>query len=66
MAEKMSPERILERAIELEREAIKIYMEMKKDADSETAEILDYLISQEREHIKILSDRLKAVRLLRE
>lgn len=61
----MSPEEILEKAIEMEREAIETYLEMKKDADRETAELLDFLISQEREHIKLLNDRLKVVRLLK-
>ncbi len=59
------PEEILEKAIEMEREAIETYLEMKKDADQETAELLDFLISQEREHIKLLNDRLKVVRLLK-
>ncbi len=61
----MSPEEILERAIELEREAIEVYLDMKKEADPQTAELLEFLIKQEREHIKLLSERLKAVRLLK-
>ncbi len=61
----MSPEEILERAIELERKAIEVYLDMKKEADPQTAELLEFLIKQEREHIKLLSERLKAVRLLK-
>ncbi|AAB89019.1 MULTISPECIES: ferritin family protein [Archaeoglobus] len=61
----MSPEEILQKAIEMEREAIETYAEMKREADRETAELLDFLISQEREHIKLLNDRLKVVRLLK-
>ncbi|WP_456469130.1 ferritin family protein [Archaeoglobus sp.] len=61
----MTPEEILKKAIEMEREAIEVYSEMKRDADPQTAELLEYLISQEREHIKLLNDRLKAVRLLK-
>jgi len=61
----MTPEEILERAIEIEKEAIEEYTKFKKDADTETAELLDFLIAQEREHIKLLNDRLKAVRLLK-
>uniref|UniRef100_A0A7C4WE60 Rubrerythrin family protein n=1 Tax=Geoglobus ahangari TaxID=113653 RepID=A0A7C4WE60_9EURY len=61
----MTPEEILKKAIELEKEAIQTYNEMKKDADPETSELLDYLISQEQEHIRLLSDRLKAVKLMR-
>jgi|YelNatPaOPRAMG01_1025707.scaffolds.fasta_scaffold03355_5 hypothetical protein len=37
---------------------------MRKNATSETADILDYLISQEKEHVKIISDRLKVIRFL--
>lgn len=61
----MTPEEILKRAIELEKEAIQTYNEMKRNADPETSELLDYLISQEKEHIRLLSDRLKAVKLMR-
>ncbi len=61
----MNPEEILKRAIELEKEAIEEYSKMKEDADSETAELLDFLIAQEKEHIKLLSDRLKAVRFMK-
>ncbi len=60
----MTPEEILTKAIELEREAIETYLEMKREADPQTAELLDFLIKQEREHIKLLNERLKAVRLL--
>ncbi len=61
----MTPEEILTKAIELEREAIETYLEMKREADPQTAELLDFLIKQEREHIKLLNERLKAVRLLK-
>ncbi len=61
----MNPEKILMKAIELEREAIETYMDMKKEADPQTAELLEFLIKQEKEHIKLLNERLKAVRLLR-
>jgi len=60
----MTPEEILERAKELESQAIKEYQEMKKKADPVTSELLDYLISQEREHIRMIDDRLKALKLL--
>ena len=61
----MTPEEILTKAIVLEREAIETYLEMKREADPQTAELLDFLIKQEREHIKLLNERLKAVRLLK-
>ncbi|MCS7119245.1 MAG: ferritin family protein [Archaeoglobaceae archaeon] len=60
----MTPEDILKKALELEKEAIEIYNEMRKNATTETADILDYLISQEREHIRIINDRLKVLKLL--
>lgn len=62
----MTPEDILRKAMELEREAIKIYSEMRKKATPETADILDYLIAQEREHLKIIEERLKVLTILRE
>ncbi len=61
----MSPEEILLKAIELEKDTIETYLKMKEDADPETAELIDFLISQEREHIRLLNDRLKVVRLLK-
>jgi len=60
----MTPEEILKKAIELEKEAIRIYEEMKREADPETSELLDFLISQERDHVRLLNDRLKAVKLM--
>lgn len=60
----MTPEEILEKALELEKEAIKVYSEMKEKATAETIDVLEYLIAQEREHIRIISDRLKVLRLL--
>ncbi|MET1124009.1 MAG: ferritin family protein [Archaeoglobaceae archaeon] len=61
----MTPEEILKIAIKMEKEAIEAYTKMKEQADAETAELLDFLISQEREHIRLLSDRLKAIKLLK-
>ncbi len=62
----MTPEEILEKARQLETDAIKTYQEMKKDADPLTRELLDFLITQEKEHLKMINDRLKAVRILSE
>jgi len=60
----MTPEEILEKAKQLEIEAIKIYREMMDEADHETKELLDFLVMQENEHLKMINDRLKAVRIL--
>ncbi len=62
----MTPEEILEKAKKLEADAIKVYQEMKKDADPATKELLDFLITQEKDHLKMINDRLKAVRILSE
>lgn len=61
----MTPEEILEKAKQLEAEAIRTYMELKEGADTETSELLDFLIAQEREHLHMINDRLKALRILR-
>ncbi len=60
----MTPEEILEKAKQLEIDAIKAYQEMKEDADPLTKELLDFLINQEKEHLKMINDRLKAVKIL--
>ncbi|AEA46655.1 ferritin-like domain-containing protein [Archaeoglobus veneficus] len=59
-------EEILKKALEMEKGAIEEYTKMKKDADHETADLLDFLIAQEREHIKMINERLKAIRLLKD
>jgi rubrerythrin len=56
---------ILDRALELERMAIEEYMRLKESADPETAELLEFLIAQEREHIKMINERKKAIKLLK-
>ena len=61
----MTPEEILEKAKRMEYDAIKTYLELKKDADTETSELLEFLISQEREHLQMINDRLKALRILK-
>ncbi len=61
----MTVEEIITRAIELEREAIQEYRKLKANADPETAELLDFLIAQEQEHINLLSERKKAIKLLK-
>ncbi|MEM4292106.1 MAG: ferritin family protein [Archaeoglobaceae archaeon] len=60
----MTPEEILRKALELEKEAIKVYSEMREKATAETADVLEYLIAQENEHIRIINDRLKVLLLL--
>jgi rubrerythrin len=61
----MEVEEVLERALDLERKAVQEYTKLKVDADPETAELLDFLIDQEKEHIKMLSERKKALKLLK-
>ncbi len=62
---KLRIEEIIDRALELERTAIKEYNQLKEGADAETAELLEFLIAQEKEHIKMLSERKKAIKLLK-
>lgn len=61
----MDAEEILKRAQEMEKEAISEYTKMKEDADQETAEMLDFMIGEEKNHLKMINDRLKAIRLLK-
>lgn len=61
----MEVEDILKRALEMEKEAISEYSKMKENADQETAEMLDFMIEEEKGHIKMINERLKAVRLLK-
>ncbi len=61
----MKIEEIIDRALELERTAIKEYSQLKENVDAETAELLEFLIAQEKEHIKMLSERKKAIKLLK-
>jgi rubrerythrin len=61
----MKVEDILKRALEMEKEAIQEYTKMKKDADAETADLLDFMISEEKNHMRMINDRLKAMRLLK-
>ena len=60
----MKEEDVLKIALEMERDAIEKYSELKKDADPETSELLDFLIEEERRHSRLLHERLKAIKLL--
>jgi rubrerythrin len=61
----MEVEDILKKALEMEKEAIQEYTKMKESADLETSELLDFLINEEKNHMKLISERLKALRLLK-
>ncbi len=61
----MNAEEILKKALEMEKEAIREYTEMKKDSDQETSELLDFMIEEEKNHVKMINERLKALRLLK-
>ncbi|MFP4558507.1 MAG: ferritin family protein [Archaeoglobaceae archaeon] len=61
----MGVEDILKRAQEMEKEAISEYSKMKEEADQETAEMLDFMIEEEKSHLKMINERLKAIRLLK-
>lgn len=61
----MNVEDILKRALKMEKGAIEEYTKMKEKADPETAEMLDFMISEEKKHIRMISERLKAIHLLK-
>ncbi len=62
----MDLEEILKKALEMEKDAIKVYNELKSStSDPETSDLLSFLISQEKEHINLITSRLKAIRLLK-
>jgi len=62
----MDLEEILKKALEMEKDAIKVYNELKSStSDPETIDLLSFLISQEKEHINLITSRLKAIRLLK-
>ncbi len=59
-------ENILREALKLEERAIEIYSKMKDESnDPEVIELLEFLISQEEEHRKIINDRLRVAKFLR-
>ncbi len=61
----MKEEEVLKIALNMEREAIERYTEMKKNSDPELTELLEFLIEEERKHSKLLYERLKAIKLLK-
>jgi len=61
----MNTEEILEKALELEKEAIEEYSRMKEFATVETEDILNFLIGEEKKHVKLIKNRLDAVKLLK-
>ncbi|WP_457548623.1 ferritin family protein [Archaeoglobus sp.] len=61
----MDAEKILERALEIEKRAVEFYKSMLKDASAEIKDLIELLIEEEFEHIKLIEDRLKALKLLK-
>ena len=62
----MNVEDILKEALKLEERAIEMYLKMKDESnDPEVIELLEFLISQEEEHKKIISNRLRVAKFLR-
>ncbi|MFO7966692.1 MAG: ferritin family protein [Archaeoglobaceae archaeon] len=61
----MNAEEILKKALEMEKEAVREYTKMKEDSDQETSELLDFMIEEEKNHVKMINERLKALRLLK-
>jgi len=61
----MGAEEILERALEIEKRAVEFYQSMLKEASAEIKDLIELLIEEEFEHISIIEDRLKALKLLK-
>lgn len=61
----MDVEQVLKKALEMERSAIEEYSKMKEHADPETAEMLDFMINEEKGHVELINERLKAIRVMR-
>ncbi len=61
----MDIEEILKKALEMEKSAIEEYTKMKEHADEETAEMLDFMIDEEKSHVELINERLKAIRVMR-
>jgi rubrerythrin len=61
----MDAEEILKKALKMEKEAIEVYTKMKEDADAKTADLLDFLIEEERKHVKMIEEKLKIIKLLK-
>lgn len=61
----MDVEEVLKRALEMEKDAIEEYTKMREYADPETAEMLDFMINEEQNHVKLINERLKAIRVMR-
>ncbi len=58
-------EQVLKKALEMEKTAIEEYKKMKEHADPETAEMLDFMIDEEKGHVDLISERLKAIKVMR-
>lgn len=61
----MKDEEILKIALEMEKKAIQRYREMRENASHETADLLDFLINEEKDHYRVIDEKLKAIKLLR-
>ncbi len=61
----MKEEEVLKIALNMEREAIERYSEMRKNSNPELSELLDFLIEEEKKHSKLLYERLRAIKLLK-
>lgn len=55
----------MKKALEMEKTAIEEYKKMKEHADPETAEMLDFMIDEEKGHVDLISERLKAIKVMR-
>ncbi|MFO7967207.1 MAG: ferritin family protein [Archaeoglobaceae archaeon] len=61
----MNVEQALNKALEMEKSAIDEYEKMKEHADPETADMLDFMINEEKGHVELINGRLKAIKVMR-
>jgi len=62
----LNVEEVLRKALELEEIAFETYKKMSEETeDPEVRELLEVLAAQEREHIRIISDRLKMIKFMK-
>ncbi|GEM_PF-3713734 len=61
----MKDEEILKIALEMEKKAIQRYREMRENASHEAADLLDFLINEEKDHYRVIDEKLKAIKLLK-
>lgn len=61
----MEAEKILEKALEIEKANVKFYKSMLEKASSEIKDLIELLIEEELEHVRKIEERLKVLKILK-